>query len=145
MCIRDRDTLGVSKTVAWRIFRHCGATDGPGSSRVCKREDLIRALERIRQTGEYEREIGRRDRVERRLDSLVHAARSQHIRVASDDRAVELAGSRFKALPIGVELTPQRLSIEFSGMEDFLKKVGAIVYALQNDYETVSVFVENAR
>lgn len=139
-----QETLGVSKTVAWRIFRQCGAAEGPGSSLVCKRDELIRSLERIRQTGECGREVARRDRVERHLESLASAARSRHIRVASDERALALVGSRFASLPLGVELTPRRLGIDFSGMDDFLKKVGAVVYALQNDYDAVSRFVENS-
>jgi hypothetical protein len=45
-------------------------------------------------------------------------------------------------LPPGVELTPGRLTVDFFGTENFLEKVGAIVFALQNDYEAITEFIE---
>jgi hypothetical protein len=32
--------------------------------------------------------------------------------------------------------------MEFYGTEDFLAAVGALVYALQNDYHAISAFIE---
>lgn len=138
------DVLGVSKTVAWRILRRCGAQDGPGNTLVCRRPELIRALEVLQQTGEYDREIRRRNRVEENLAQMLQSARSRHIRVAPQARAVDLVGTRFHKLPPGVNLSPSRLTIDFSGTEDFLGKVGAVLFALQNDYEAVSEFIEQA-
>ena len=135
------EVLGVSKTGAWRILRLCGAQDGPGNTLVCRRLELIRALEVLQQTGAYDREIRRRSRVEQNLAQLLQSARSRHIRVTPDNRAVELVGSRFGKLPAGVELSPARLTIDFVGLEDFLQKFGAVVYALGNDYEAVSEFL----
>src|ERR1035438_9095920 len=56
------EVLRVSKTVAWRIMRRCGASDGPGNTLVCRREELILALVRLQSTGEFDREIRRRER-----------------------------------------------------------------------------------
>ena len=39
-------------------------------------------------------------------------------------------------------LEPSALKIEFFGTEDFLGKIGALVYALDNDYEAISEFIE---
>jgi len=36
------------------------------------------------------------------------------------------------------------LTIDFQGTDDFLAKIGALVFALQNDYEAVSDFIEVA-
>ncbi len=43
----------------------------------------------------------------------------------------ELMGTRFANLPPGVELRRGELRIAFYGTEDFLQKVGAVVFALQ--------------
>src|SRR5512146_391539 len=107
------ETLGVSKTVAWRIMRRCGAADGPGNTLVCGRTELIAALENLEQSPECDREIRRRGRLEQRLGDLLAAARSQHVTVARKERGLEMAGSRFAKLPAGVELTRGRLNIEF--------------------------------
>jgi hypothetical protein len=135
-------TLGVSKTVGWRIMRRCGASDGPGNTLICGREELIRTLETLEQTPECDRELRRRARVETRLAELLASARARHVLVASEDRGREIAGARFANLPDGVDLTPKRLTIDFHGNEDFLQKVGAVVFALRNDYEKVRDFVD---
>lgn len=136
-----QDTLGVSKTVAWRILRQCGATDGPGGSLVCRRPELIQALELLQQTGAYQHEIRRRDRVEAHLSDLLTTARSRHIQVSTQDHGIELLSTRFGHLPAGIDLTPGRLTIEFAGIEEFLQKIGAMVFALQNDYEAIVTFL----
>ncbi len=135
------ETLGVSKTVAWRIMRRCEATPGPGNTLVCGRADLVRQLQSLRETGEYSREMARRTRVEERLDALVAAARARHVGVAQEKRALALVSTRFQKLPAGVELTPGRLTIDFASTPDFLEKIGAIVFALQNDFDAVSRFI----
>lgn len=137
-----QEILGVSKTVAWRILRQCGGKEGPGNTLVCVRDELIQALERLQQTGRYTYEIRRRDRVEAHLAELLTLACSRHIQVAPDDRGVELLNTRFAHLPPGVDLSPTRLTIDFAGTEDFLRKFGAVMFALQNDYDSISSFLE---
>jgi hypothetical protein len=139
-----QETLGVSKTVAWRILRQCGGIGGPGNTLVCRRPELIEALERLQQTGHYTREIRRRERVESQLAELLTAARSRHIQITTEHRAGDLVSTRFGKLPPGIDLTPERLTIEFAGVEEFLRKVGAVVFALQNDYELICSFIEAA-
>jgi hypothetical protein len=136
-----QEVLGVSKTVAWRILRHCGATQGPGNTLVCPRRDLIASLERLQQTGAYQHEIRRRDRLDSQLGALLSVARSRHIEVAPEDQGISLLNSRFEDLPAGIELTPGRLVIEFAGIDEFLQKVGRLVFALQNDYDSICVFL----
>jgi hypothetical protein len=50
--------------------------------------------------------------------------------------------TRFQNLPANITFTPQSLRMEFYGTEDFLATVGALVYALQNDYHAISAFIE---
>ena len=139
------EVLGVSKTVAWRILRQCGASDGPGNTLVCQRSALMTALERWQTTQEYVSEIRRRNRLDDYLLRLAQMAHDKQVRVVADTRAVEMVSSRLKTLPPGVDLIPGRLTIEFSGTEDFLEKVGAVVYALQNDLERISALIETAQ
>jgi len=140
-----QEVLGVSKTVAWRILRLCGASDGPGNTIVCRRPELISALERLWQSETCDGELRRRSRLEHNLAQLLSAARARHIQVAPPGRTIELVSSRFRQLPAGVDLSPSRLVIDFQGTEDFLEKVGAIVFALKNDYEAIREFIETRR
>jgi hypothetical protein len=137
-----QETLGVSKTVAWRILRQCGASQGPGNTLICERQELVAALANLRGGQPCGRELRRRQRLEDRLTQLLTAARSQHIRVVPDSRALQLVSTRFAHLPPGVELSPARLTIEFYGTEDFLEKFGAVMFALQNDFEAISRLIE---
>ena len=138
------EILGVSKTVAWRVLRRCGATEGPGNTLVCRRDSLLQSLRSLQSTGSYAQEIRRRDRLEQNLASLLDVARSRQISVAPAARALELLSTRFDQIPPSVNLSPSRLTIDFVGTQDFLEKVGAVVFALQNDYEAVSEFIEAA-
>ena len=136
------ETLGVSKTVAWRILRRCGGEAGPGNTLVCRRETLIAALERLQEDADYRQEVHRRERLESRLGQLLAAARSQHVQLAPASAAAEMVSSRFAKLPAGIELKPRQLTIEFDDSADFLRKIGAVVFALQNDYEAIQAFID---
>jgi hypothetical protein len=138
------EVLGVSKTVAWRLLRLCGVAPGPGGALVVQREDLVARLERLAQDGgPIEREIQRHGRLEDFLERVRPAVIANLKRVARDPKhALELINSRFAKLPANVVLTPSSLHIDFFGTEDFLQTVGAIVYALNNDYEAISSFIE---
>lgn len=139
------EVLGVSKTVAWRIMRRCGAGEGPGNTLVCSKEGLVSALLEIEATGECEREIRRRDRVAEYLERLAEAGRTRRIRVAENSRAHGLIDSRFRKLPAGVELTPRRLTVDYANPEEFLERIGALIFALQNDFDTIREFIESGR
>jgi hypothetical protein len=41
-----------------------------------------------------------------------------------------------------VDLQPGELRIQFRGTDDFLGKFGAVVFALNNDFERVSEFID---
>jgi hypothetical protein len=139
------EVLGISKTVAWRILRKCGAEEGPGKALICRRGDFVRALRDILSNPEFEREARRRKRVEDQVLQLARLAHSRQSQVAQGEAAQGLIDSRFTTLPPGVDLTRERLTIEFHGPEDFLQKFGAVVFALQNDYESLAAFLERSR
>lgn len=137
-----QELLGVGKWTAWRVMKLCGAADGPGGALVCRRDDLVRRLQAVQQDGRLAPEIARRQRVETYLDGMLRFASRKHKEIARDTAASALVGSRFGSLPAGVDLQPGALRIDFQGPADFLQKFGAVVYALQNDWETVSEFLE---
>ena len=139
----DRRTLeqilGVSKWTAWRVLKRCGIEEGPGKSLLCRRDDLVRRLRHL----EYEEapEIARRERLERQLESMATFVRRRHTEIARGADAAGLLHSRLCSLPPGVDLTPSELRIRFSGMPEFLEKFARVVFALQNDFETIQQFV----
>jgi len=145
----DRRTLeevvGVGKWTAWRIMRHCGAEDGPGGALVCRRDVLVERLRAVQQDGRWAPEFARRERVERYLDGMLQYASRKHKEIARNTAAEELVSSRFANLPPGVELQPSELRIQFRGIDDFLRKFGAVVFALNNDFERVSEFIEKGK
>lgn len=136
------EALGVSKWTAWRILKRCGAEEGPGGSLVCRREELVRRLEGLRRDGVYAPEIERRQRVERYLDEIARFSTQKHAEIARNDAANAILSSGIATLPPGVDLQPGELRIEFSGSADFLRKLGAVVYALQNEYDRITALLD---
>jgi hypothetical protein len=139
------EVLGVSKWTAWRILKRCGAKEGPGGSLVCRREELIHQFQALQADGHFAPEISRRNRVEQYLNGMAVYATRRHKQIARDQAAVDLLSSRFAKLPEGVDLQPGELRIQFSGTQDFLEKFGAVVFALNNDYEQISDFMDSAK
>jgi len=138
------ELLGVSKTVAWRILRRCGPREAPGGALVCDRLQLLARLRTLTQEPPIEQELTRRARLASHLAQMRSFLRAREIQVVPDSLAAALISTRFGNLPPSVTLTPQSLHIEFFGTEDFLQAIGAVVYALQNDYEAISDFIEEA-
>ena len=142
---RVEELLGVSKAGAWRLMKRCGAEEGPGGALVCRREELIGALEALAESSEWRQEARRRNRLETYLAEMAKFVQSRETSVASDRQAAELLASHFGRLPAGVELTAVRLTVEFSGAQDFLRKIGSVIFALQNDFEAIRDFIEGHR
>jgi hypothetical protein len=138
------ECLSVGKWTAWRILKRCGATDGPGNTLVCRRDELIAQLRALQLDPHLAPEIARRERVELYLDRMVRYASRKRKLIARDHAAEQLLSSRFAKLPPGVDLSPSELRIAFFGTEDFLEKFGAIVFALNNDFEKIEKFIESA-
>ena len=137
------ELLGVSKTVAWRILRHCQAQKGPGGALLFERLQLIARLQELAaEGGVIAREVARRERVDEQLLAMRSYLHSRQTKVVRDELAPTLVSTRFQNLPANITFTPQSLRMEFYGTEDFLAAVGAIVYALQNDYPAISAFIE---
>ncbi len=139
------EALAVSKWTAWRILKHAGATDGPGNTLVCRRQDLLAQLRALAQDGRFAPEIARHQRLDSYLASIAQFSRRQHQEIARHQAAETLLNTRFRNLPAGVELRPDALHITFSGIGEFLQRFGAVIYALQNDFEKIQEFIEAGR
>lgn len=142
---RVEELFGCSKTVAWRILRYCGVEPGPAGALACRREELLERLEAVVSGGGIvEREMHRLLRVEAFLDRIRPEVIANLTRVVREDQGLALVNSRFGKLPANVTLTSTSLHIDFHGTEDFLQAVGAVVFALNNDYEAISSLIEGA-
>jgi hypothetical protein len=140
-----QEALGCSQTEAWRILKRLGAEPGPGGALVLPKDVF---LEQVRQYLEDDRvvfERRRRERLEQALDALNPHTRARLVKIIREDRsahALGLLSTRFGQLPTGVELTPHSLHIEFRGREEFLERIGAVIFALENDTDKVLDFVD---
>lgn len=135
--------LGISKTVAWRLLRHCGAILGPGGALSCRRLELIAQLERLLSDGgKVEFEVRRRERLDAYLTKIRPQVIANRTKIVPDRQAAAIINSRFNSLPGNINLTGNSLHIRFDGSADFLSAIGALVYALNNDYEAINRFLE---
>lgn len=137
------ELLGISKTGAWRLLRACGAEPGPGNTLICRRLALIASLEALNaEGGPLDREVRRHDRLAAFLAKIRPEVLANLTHVARDAEALELLSSRFRSLPTHVVLTGSSLHIDFDSTDQFLAGVGALVYALHNDFEQIRDFLE---
>jgi hypothetical protein len=141
------ELLDVSKTVAWRILRLCHAQKAPGGALLFDRLQLIARLEELAiEGGVVAREVERHARVEEQLLAMRSYLHARQTKVVRDEQAAAaLMSTRFRNLPANITFTPQFLRMEFYGTEEFLASVGALVYALQNDYPAISAFIEKGQ
>ena len=140
-----QEVLGCSQTEAWRILKKVGAEPGPGGALVLAREVFLARVRAYLEDPRVGFERRRRERLEAALDALNPRTRARLVRVIEEDRpadSLRLLGSRFGHLPDGVELTPHSLHIEFRGREEFLERLGSVIFALENDTERVLAFVD---
>lgn len=139
------EALGISKTVAWRLLRRLGAKEGPGNVLALTRQEAIEGVKRLPAEGGAVRdEVRRRAKLEQYLEGMRSYVAAQRTTVAADEHAIGLVNARFGKLPANVALTPRNLRIEFQNTEEFLRAFGAVVFALNNDYEAIREFIDNS-
>jgi hypothetical protein len=134
--------LGISRSTAWRLLRQAGGQPGPGNTLVCRREELVSYFEQILNGGgSVDYEVKRRQRLESYLASIRPQVVASRTQVAPAGTGLAMVNSRFASLPPNVTLTPRSLHLDFSTPEEFLAAIGALVFALQNDYEKIAAFI----
>ena len=78
------------------------------------------------------------------FDALSPHTRARLVKVIGEERpadALRLISTRFASLPPGIELTPHSLHIG-SGQREFLTRLGAVLFALENDTDRMLEFFE---
>lgn len=144
--------FGVSRVTAIQILDRFGANLA-SNALVVRRTELIARLHALSEdpTLSFERERHARILSEVGRDSLgeLLGEAARHLRnnrvYAEGDIAARQRAARFGEFPPEIDLTPTTLHIHFRGLQDFLLKIGAVVYALQNDLEAIEAFVENTK
>ena len=140
-----QETLGCSHTEAWRILKRLGAEPGPGGALVLLKSVFLERLRAYMEDPRVVFEQRRRERLETALDALSPHTRARLVKVIDEERSAEsvrLLSTRFDQLPAGVTLTPRSLHIEFGGREEFLQRLGAVLFALENDTDRILGFIE---
>lgn len=123
--------FGLRRRRAIELLRRFGGYQA-GRTFLVDRHALIDHLRRIAEGEEFQREQGRKERLEHVLDELRRhrAAARVKIPVSSTAFSMKLTG-----LSPGVTLQPGHLHVEFSGTEDLLSKLFELSQAASNDFD----------
>jgi hypothetical protein len=96
------------------------------------RAALIGALERILRGDEFRYERRRAEKLAGQLDRMRRASAAARVTIPVGPGA---GNRRLSELPEGVRLDDSRLTIDFSGPQDLLRKLFELAQALANDVE----------
>jgi hypothetical protein len=140
--------FGVSRATAIQILDRFGANLA-GNTLVLRRTELLARLRALADDPalSFERERDSSTLAQVGQDSLGEllgeaAQRLRNNRIyAQGEAAVHHRATRFGDFPPEIDLTPTTLHIQFEGLQDLLTKIGLIVYALQNDLESIEHFI----
>jgi len=103
-----------------------------GKTLLIERTRLIAALDKIEDSGEYQLEQARHEKLTAELVKVQRTRRAHEVRI---EVSPETFGTRIGTLPDSVHLVPGRLEVEFSGSEDLLTKLFTLAQAAANDYD----------
>jgi hypothetical protein len=129
--------FGVSKMEACRLLGRFGA-HRLGRQLLIRKQDAIRQLESLRQSGDYIEEAVRRERLVRDLEETRKVLVARQVRIPA---ACDVRDHRFADLPAGISLSPNRLAIEFYGIEDLMAKLFELSQAMANDPERLEAML----
>ena len=102
-----------------------------GRTFLITRDQLLAQLDAIAAGNEYQHEAARRERVAASIDTIQRTRQSEAVRIRI---SAEVFGNRLRTLPPDVRLRSGKLEIEFSGLEDLLRKLFELAQAVANDY-----------
>jgi hypothetical protein len=118
--------FGVGRRRAIELLHQFGGYLA-GKTFLVDRASLLRQLEALEAGGDFRRERSRRRRLSDDLDRAKAALRARAVPIPAPRRAFEL--------PLGVQLRPGELRIDFRGTEDLLRQLLELAMAIQNDHE----------
>src|SRR5579871_1151531 len=122
--------FGLGRRQAIVLLERMGGFQA-GRTFLISREQLIAQLDALAATGDYQQEVGRRERVAAAIENMQRTRQNQAVRIAV---GVEIFGGRMASLGPGVQLHPGKLEIAFAGPEDLLRQLFALAQAVANDY-----------
>jgi hypothetical protein len=131
--------FGVRRRRAIQLLNHFGGFQS-GRTYLVDRLDLIRQIEALLASGEYEQEHCRKQRLCQQLDGFRTRSAAAQVRVPI---TVEDCSARPSQLPDGVRLERGRLAVEFAGAEDLLRKLFVLAQAAVNDFEDFRAVAES--
>ena len=124
--------LGISRRRAQQILEPC-VVDRVGTSGLADRNTLIAHLERLVEGDDGVYEIQRRRKVAEVIDHLrQERLANPHLLVAAPTAVLN---QEFGNLPIGVELAPGRIVVEFGNPQEGLEKLLALAMAISRDFD----------
>jgi hypothetical protein len=107
--------------------------DRVGSNGLADRDALISRLERIAAGDEAFHEIERRKKVAEVISKL-RQDRVEKPRLLVEAPTV-VVNQEFSGLPVGVQLEPGRITVEFGHPQEGLEKLLALAMAISNDFD----------
>jgi hypothetical protein len=132
--------FGVRRRRAIQLLNLFGGFQS-GRTYFVDRLELIRQIEALLASGEYEQEHRRKQRLCKQLDGFRARRAAAQVRVPI---TVEDYSARPSQLPAGVRLERGRLAVEFAGAEDLMRKLFILAQAAVNDFEGFRAVAESS-
>lgn len=130
--------LGVSARQANRILNRLGASMRAGTAAVMARDELRSRLEALLSD---DRTVWERKRLRRLDETLAQGRRDLAARQVVIAAPPETTPPRISGLPPTVCLTPGRLGIQFTDVEDLLRQLYLLGQAIAEDYAAFCTLV----
>lgn len=136
------ETPVVNRAVIERVFRlkrrrsielmHSFGGFQSGRTFLIDRQQLLRKLEEIEASDEFERAFCRRERLSETLEKLRRQRVAERVVIPVSREIFE---HKLAGLPAGIELKPGVLTVEYAKAVDLLQKLFTLVQAIANDFE----------
>lgn len=124
--------LHIQRREAIRLLHTFGGYMA-GKTFLIAREDLIRQLEEVAASGDYERESRRRLRL---VEELARTRKELAARQVVIQTPADVWSRQMADLPAGIRLERNKLEIEFRDTEDLLRQLMELAQAIANDFST---------
>jgi hypothetical protein len=123
--------FGLGRRQAIELLNRFGGYRA-GNTFLIERSRLIAELDKIAGTGECQREVARREKLESAVAEVQSTRRAHQVRLPVSP---DVFGARMCTLGEAIRLVPGKLEVEFTGTEDLLSKLFALAQAAAHDYD----------
>ena len=124
------DLFQIKRTAAAGLMRRIGGLGRVAQTQTVSRRHLLLFVHKVQEQCDYHNEVARLERLDQKLEDerAVLAARRRPIQGADRRKQVAIDG-----LP-EVKISPSRLTIEFHGTDDLLRKLYELSQAIVQDW-----------